>query len=259
MTAPEKLNRWLFMSVVLHAGLAAAVLFAPGFFPFQGSESWGSATSGDGINVNIVGNLSGIALPSPEVTNENAAANESKGFYKSEPAPPSPPPPDKAEPIPEKNAPVPKKEKAPPPADRTTKTKTPPAPENAVPYGQGGNPNPGYGQFSTQNGSIGAGFGDAAFGSKYGAYVQTMVRKISQNWLKGLVDQRITRAPRVYVSFDIARDGTLSSVAVKQSSGIPSLDNSAMRAIYASNPMPPLPSDYHGSSVNVNFYFEYIK
>jgi len=258
MTAPEKLNRWLVMSVLLHVGLAAVVLFAPSLFPFLGSENWGSASSGEGMSVNIVSNLSGIALPSPEVTTENAAANESKGFYKSEPAPTPPPTPDKAEPISEKNAPKPKKEgkaavKAP-----EAKAKTPAPPENAVPYGLGGNPNAAYGQFATQNGGI-AGFGDGAFGTKHSAYVQAMVRKISQNWLKGLVDFRITRAPRVYVSFDIARDGSISNVAVKQSSGIPSLDNSAMRAIYASNPMLPLPSDYSGSTVNVNFYFEYVK
>ena len=86
-----------------------------------------------------------------------------------------------------------------------------------------------------------------------------MVRRISQNWLKGLVDNRITHAPRVYVSFDVGRDGKISNVSVQQSSNIPSLDNSAMRAIYASNPLQPLPRDYSGSTVNVKFYFEYIK
>jgi protein TonB len=61
------------------------------------------------------------------------------------------------------------------------------------------------------------------------------------------------------LSFQIARDGTISNVEVKQSSGIPSLDRSAQRAILASNKLNPLPADYRGSSVDVTFYFEYSR
>ena len=262
MTAPEKLNRGLVMSILLHVGLAAVVLFAPGLFPLQGGENWGGASAGEGMNVKIVsGGVSGMALPAPEVLTENVPANESKGLYKSEPEPKPAPPvePNKAEPIPEKKALVLKKSTPTPRNEKPSKSPPPPTPSNAVPYGQGGNPNVGYGQFSTQSGPVGAGFGDGAFGTRYGEYVQAMIRRISQNWLKGLVDSRITRAPRVFVTFDIARDGKVSNVAVQQSSGIPSLDNSAMRAVYASNPLQPLPRDYAGSTVNVQFYFEYVK
>src|SRR5258706_14398974 len=117
MTTPEKLDRWVFMSVLLHAGLVAVVLFAPSLFPVQGTENWGAASAGEGMNVNIVGGMSGMALPVPEVTKEDAAANESKGLYKAEPAPPTPPPPpeEKAEPIPDKTAKIVKSAK---PADK---------------------------------------------------------------------------------------------------------------------------------------------
>src|SRR5689334_10229410 len=107
MTTPEKLDRWIVMSVLLHAGLAAVVLFAPSLFPVEGTENWGATSGGEGMNVNIVGSLPGMALPSPEITTENAAANESKGLYKSEPAPKPPEKDDdKAEPIPDKSAKV---------------------------------------------------------------------------------------------------------------------------------------------------------
>jgi periplasmic protein TonB len=243
---------------MLHAGFFAMVLFSPSLFPSQATESWGSASVGDSMNVKIVGSMSRIPLPSPEVTTDTAAANESKGFYTSEPAPP-PPPEENAVPIPEKNAPVKTVPKKTPPAPKAKSNPAPPPPVNAVPFGQGGNPSVGGGGQTTQIGPVGAGFGDAAFGAKYSDYVQAMVRKISQNWLKGLVDSRITRAPRVYVSFDIARDGSISNVSIAESSGIPSLDNSARRAIYASDKLPPLPRDYLGSTVNVHFYFEYVK
>ncbi len=247
------------MSIMLHAGLFAFVLFSPGLFAFREAEKWGTATGGDGIKVTIEGTVSGIALPSPEVTNDKAAANDSKGFYHEEPAPVPAPAPEKAEPIPSRKASAPKKTTVapkPPAAKNAAPAEAPPS--NAVPYGKGGSPTIGYGQFSTQPG-VGSGFGDGAFGTKYAEYVNTMNRKISQNWLKGLVDSSIQRAPRVYLSFDIERDGTISNIELTQSSGIPSLDNSAKRALYASNRLPPLPADYSGARVRVKYYFEYIK
>src|SRR5262245_37552464 len=169
MTEPDKLNRWLVGSAVLHGGLFAMLLVAPILLPSQASETWGGENAGlEGINAKIVGS-SGIALPAPEVTNDDAAANDSKGFYKTETPPPDPPKVEEAaEKIPEKNAPAPKKieakktvEKAPP----KTKTPEPEVPANAVPYGNNGNPSIGYGQ-AAQTGPAGAaGFGDGAFGT----------------------------------------------------------------------------------------------
>lgn len=254
------------MSVVLHAALAVVVIFSPSIFPVHGEGQWGSATGGmGGVNARIVGTVSGVPLPSPPVVSENAAANESAGLYKSEEAPP-PPPEEKAEPIPETKAPVKvtPPPKPPRPAPPPTKTSRPPelaaeTPSNAVPFGQGGKPALTYGQFSTGAGQAGVGFGDGTFGDRYGWYVDAMTRRISQNWLQSMVDSRIRSAPRVYLSFEIARDGKVSNVVVKQSSGIPSLDRSAIRAINASDPLPRLPADYRGSSVTVSFYFEYAR
>jgi TonB family protein len=116
-----------------------------------------------------------------------------------------------------------------------------------------------YGQFSTGAGEAGIGFGDAGFGDRYSTYVNAITRAISNNWLKSMVDTRIQKAPRVYVTFDIEHDGTISNFGVQQSSGIPSLDRSAERAVRASNPLPQLPADYRGGKVNVVFYFEYSR
>ena len=145
-----------------------------------------------------------------------------------------------------------------PPAAKSAPAAAPP-PLNAVASSQGGRPALNYGAFSTGAGQAGAVFGDAAFGDRYGTYVEAMQRRISQNWLKSLVDSRITSAPRVYLEFEIARDGTISNVVVQQSSGNPSLDRSAQRAIFASNPLASLPADYRGTNVQVRFYFEYTK
>jgi len=258
----DRLDRGVVASVLLHGALFTLVLLSPKLFPALG-PAWGSQTGGaGGINVKIVGNVSGVALPTPTVVQENVPANESPGFYKSEP--PAPAPPDNtAEPIPQTKAPVkttptPKPPRAALPAPKSTAAPEPP-PSNAIPYGQGGRPAMSYGQFSTGAGEAGIGFGDSAFGDRYATYVNAITRAISNNWLKSMVDSRIQKAPRVYLNFDIARDGTISNVEVQQSSGIPSLDRSAQRAVLASNPLPPLPSDYRGSKINVIFYFEYSR
>ena len=104
-----------------------------------------------GTSVKIVGNVSGVALPTPEVVQEDAPANDSPGLYKSDPAP-APPPDTTAEKIPEPKAPL--KTTPPPkvPKPAAQPSKTVPAPEtpsNAIPYGQGGRPSLAYGQFST--------------------------------------------------------------------------------------------------------------
>ena len=66
---------------------------------------------------------------------------------------------------------------------------------------------------------------------------------------------RIRSAPRVYLSFDIERNGKISNIELKQPSGIPTLDRSAQRAILASNPLPPLPSDFRGGMRQREFLF----
>lgn len=255
----ERINRGLVMSFILHGALFAFVILSPNLFPNRG-DSWGSATGGSGgIDVKIVSTVAGLALPSPEVVTKDVPANDSPGFYRSEEAPP-PPPPDKAELIPDTNVTNKKTppKPAPTPAPKSAPAPEPP-PENAVAFGKGGKPDLAYGQFPTGAGSAGVGFDDSIFGARYGYYVDAMTRRISQNWLKSLVDSRVQRAPRVYLTFDIARDGTINNIEIKQPSGIPSLDRSAERAIRASDPLQPLPGDYRGSSVRVSFYFEYSR
>ena len=262
-----KFDRGLMLSAVFHALLAGFMLFSPSLFPAQGDARWGSNTGGaGGIDVQMVGSLSGVPLPSPEVVRDDAAANESKGLYTAEPAPAPPSTPDKAELVPETKAPVKVTPKPPPArspssrdANAAAENDTPDTPPNAVPFGQGGQPSLSYGQYQTGAGQAGVAIGDGTFGTQYGYYVDAMTRRISQNWLQSLVNARIQRAPRVYLSFEIARDGTISNIFVKQPSGIPSLDKSAERAIRASSPLSPLPAGYRGQSVTVSFYVEYVR
>jgi protein TonB len=81
--------------------------------------------------------------------------------------------------------------------------------------------------------------------------------KVSNNWYKVEVDPRVTSAKRVYLTFDIQKDGTPSNVRIEQSSGVPSLDQSAVRALQRIDTFGPLPREYTGSKVSVEFWFDY--
>jgi periplasmic protein TonB len=82
---------------------------------------------------------------------------------------------------------------------------------------------------------------------------------VHENWLAYEVDPRIKEANRFYLAFDITRDGHPTNVRVEQSSGVPSLDISAMRAVQRIDTFGPLPPDYTGSKVSVEFWFDYKK
>ena len=264
---PEKLGSGLLMSTGLHVLLAITVLLLPEVFPAYGVAGWGSEEGGgEGVSVEIVANISGIPLPAPAVVNEAAAANESAGFFASEiTAVPEETiatdvPVVEAEPVPDTLAPVEVTPPPPPPTPAPRATPEPPAtPDNVVPFGEGGLPAISYGQFAAGDGTGAIAVGDGAFGERYGGYVESITRRISENWLQSMISGNVRQAPRIYVSFDVLRDGTIINEQIDESSGIPSLDRSAMRAIFASNPLAPLPGDFRGRSVNVRFWFEYSR
>jgi protein TonB len=57
------------------------------------------------------------------------------------------------------------------------------------------------------------------------------------------------------VIFVIARDGTVNNIRLSQSSGSPTLDTSAVRAVQRVETFGPLPPGYSGSNVSVEYTF----
>jgi periplasmic protein TonB len=221
-------------------------------------DSWGSLGGENSISVGLVAKLPGINLPRPEAVTTSRVVDTSKGLYKSEPVPKKKEIETEAKKIPEFT-----KEKTPHYVSRPSKIledKTIP-PANAVPYGQGGSPALPYSQFSmngtTQGGTGFNGPGGGDFAARFPSYVQAVQNRISSNWLQSTIDPAVTWAPRAQFTFQILRDGTVTNVQLTQSSGNRSVDNSALRAILSSNPMSSLPSNYSGSNVTVEFWFEF--
>jgi protein TonB len=137
-----------------------------------------------------------------------------------------------------------------------------PEPEtNQVAFGEGGPVSGPYGTFSAAGAKGGFGItgGGGDFGTRYAWYVRVIQQKVSDNWLRYEVDPSIKSAQRVYITFDVARDGHPGNVRVEQSSGVPSLDISAVRALQRIDTFGPLPGDYAGNKISVEYWFDYKK
>jgi periplasmic protein TonB len=241
-------------SAGFHIAVAAFIFLYATYLARSSGQGWGSGGGGSAIGVTLVSSVPLPATPSPT---QNVLANESKGLTQSQPKPEEKEP-DAIE-IQGKNAKIkPKK------VVTVTKEKPKPEPEentNQVAFGQGGPVSGPYGSFAA--GGAKGGFGITGsggdFGTKYGWYVQVIQRKVSENWLKYEVDPRITSAQRVYITFDVARDGHPYNIQVEQSSGVPSLDISATRALQRIDTFGPLPADYSGNKISVEYWFDYSK
>jgi TonB family protein len=247
----DTLSGTLLFSIVLHACLFAAALAYTNIVWHHGG-GWGQSWSDTAMKVGAVRSLPGVPLPARVLATPNTVATENPGLYKSEPKKPEPPPPDATE--------IPKfKDTAKPEhvlnINKRIQKQIYQPPPNAVPFGQGGPPAMTTGQFANSAGEGGLNMGD--FGDRYGWYVNAVRQRISSNWLLSTISPNILTAPRIYMKFVIERDGEIRDPEITQSSGIPEVDRSALRAVLASNPLGPLPSDYSGGSVTVDFYFDF--
>ncbi len=87
-------------------------------------------------------------------------------------------------------------------------------------------------------------------------YLMLVRNKVAQNWgpPAGLEAGRPVQA---VVYFRVSRGGDVSSIRVESSSGFAFFDQSAVRAVTLSDPLPPLPLGFPGSDLGVHFGFEY--
>src|ERR1700680_1427536 len=249
-------DRWgrnLAWSAALHIAISGSIILYAVFGPGGHGGTWGAGGGGDAMGVTLV---SSVPLPARSVQTQNVLANESKGLTQSLPRTEEKEP--EAIPIPDKNA-----KTKPKPRISESHQKAQPQPvdeaSNVVPFGEGGPVSGPYGTFNAGGAKGGFGFtgGGGDFGSRFAWYVRVIQQKVSENWLKYEVDPRVSQSQRVYLTFDIAKDGHPMNLRIEQSSGVPSLDNSASRALPRIDTFGPLPPDYSGSKISVEFWFDY--
>ena len=111
--------------------------------------------------------------------------------------------------------------------------------------GTGGNPSPG-----NPNGAPGI---DAIKQPNWGPYMRDLEQRIKRNWSPPKGDS----SKRVVITFTIARDGRLLNRKVTKSSGVALADQAALHAIELTAPFRPLPPEFKGQSVPIEFTFDY--
>lgn len=94
-------------------------------------------------------------------------------------------------------------------------------------------------------------------GASFSRYVEYIKRTVALNWYSQLADPVASMGHSVVISFVVHRDGEVSDVRVAKSSGVPSLDFSAIQAVERVNSFYPLPAGYPGSSAPVSYTFTY--
>ena len=96
---------------------------------------------------------------------------------------------------------------------------------------------------------------DSAFGIKYAYYVDQITRKVAAQWYTNMLDPQAA-GHRVFIKFQVQRDGSLTNIRIDQRSGDATLDMTALNAVRHIDTFGPLPDAYTGSHIEVTYYFD---
>lgn len=95
-------------------------------------------------------------------------------------------------------------------------------------------------------------------GVDFWPYLIKVLAAVRRNWFAVIPESaRMGRGGRVVIQFAIARDGNVPKLVIAMPSGAEALDRAAVAGISASNPFPPLPADFKGSQIRLQFAFQY--
>ena len=95
-------------------------------------------------------------------------------------------------------------------------------------------------------------------GVDFGPYLARIVYIVRRNWLSVLPESaRLGEKGRVGVVFEILKDGSVPQLRLVASSGSDPLDRAAVAGIHSSIPFPPLPTEFTGNHLVLQFIFLY--
>ena len=180
-------------------------------------------------------------------------------------------------------APQPAQQQSPRPqfqSDQTAQLQAPAHPNNAFAK-YGGGMTPGQviqqateGAAASRAGSGqegGFGLGTGAHGRQYGAfdvlsdtqgvdfgpYLQRILQDVKDNWYRAIPESAEMKKGKLAIEFAITKDGKVADMRLIATSGDVALDRPAWGSITASNPFPPLPSEFTGPYLALRFRFYY--
>jgi len=78
-------------------------------------------------------------------------------------------------------------------------------------------------------------------GAAFAWYRSSVANALYGNWRRPVVSG-IVEPIEVHVAFEIMRDGNVRGLRIEESSGVPTLDRSALRAVSDASPLPALPT-----------------
>ncbi len=245
-------------SLLLHLGFIAACVawaFIAGLF--HGSE-WGNQQAPGAIQATLVSSAPAIPLPQDQPPTPNVLATQTPSLA---PAPPqpliAPVPPADAIPIPTIKTPPKKKEQTKKETPRTFKYAQPTNQQYRAQYGEASATQIPRTVAPTQGPENPITVTGGSNGFNYPYYVNIIQTKVREAWYTQEVDPHTPTGSQAIVTFVISRDGTPSDIRISQSSGSPTLDSSALRAVQRVENFSPLPSGYTKSSVSVQYTFTY--
>ena len=95
-------------------------------------------------------------------------------------------------------------------------------------------------------------------GVDFRPYLIKILAAVRRNWFAVMPESaKWGRQGRVTIQFAIARNGAVPKLVIVGHSGTDSLDRAAVAGISASNPFPPLPTEFRGERVLLQFNFLY--
>lgn len=121
--------------------------------------------------------------------------------------------------------------------------------------GQGGDFGLGTGAHGRQLGNLEV-LSDT-MGVDFGPYLQRVLHDVRQNWYNAIPESAQMKHGNLIIEFAITKDGKVAGMKLVNGSGDVPLDRAAWAGITASDPFPPLPSDFGGQYLALRFRFFY--
>jgi TonB family protein len=94
-------------------------------------------------------------------------------------------------------------------------------------------------------------------GVDFGPYLQRIVQEVRENWYHLIPESAEMKKGKLRIEFAISKDGKVLDMRRVASSGDDALDRAAWGGISASNPFPPLPTEFTGPYLALRFTFYY--
>jgi protein TonB len=228
--ARPRLLPWVVIAVIMHAGVAAATYLV------------GRRAASRPVQLPVVS----VKIVRPQIPSRRQPSTGPERRATQVPQPTQPP--STAVPEPEPVATTPPKEEAPrasADAMRAADSAATPAPTPppARPAGGGGGLSVGE--------NVGGDIPGIPADFHFTYYIERMLALIESRWYKPSVPP----GTRARVGFVILKSGRVEGIRLEESSGISSFDRAALRAMYAANPLPPLPPAYGKPSLTVHLSF----